>query len=139
MWYVPSRFHHRPSQAVSRVELGGVITVLLVLTALASSIALLMLDTSASFRSSHARDVLSAVPLIAIAVACLAYHATWTPRPLDLIKRVLLSAAFLSWAASQLSPHAAWAPIATDIAIALFVLDLALLLWGELHQRSQPL
>jgi hypothetical protein len=89
-------------------------------------------------RLHYPEEAVSARELIAIAVACLACHATWTPRPLDLIKRVLLSAAFLSWAASQLSPHAAWAPIATDIAIALFVLDLALLLWGELHQRSQP-
>lgn len=136
MWYVPSRFHHRPSQQTASVETVGVVTVLLVLTALGTSIALFVLDSSASFRDSHSREILSSIPLIAIALACLAFHATRKPRPLDLLKRVLLSAAFLSWAATQLAPNAEWAPVATDIAIGLFVLDLALLLWGELGERS---
>jgi len=137
MWYVPSRFHRRPPQAVGAVEAVGVVTVLLVLVALGSSVVLVIFDVSAAFRASRAREVLSSVPLIAIAVACLAVHATWKPQPFDLIKRVLLSAAFLSWAATQLAPDEAWSPVATDVAIALFVLDLALLLWGELGRRSR--
>jgi len=112
-----------------------VITVLLLALALASSVVLLSLDVSQGFRESDARRVVSALPLIAIALACLAFHATWTPEPLDLLKRVLLSAAFLFWAANQLFPTAGWAPVANDVAIALFVLDLALILWSDLRER----
>ena len=111
------------------------VTVLLLAIALASSVVLLGLDMSPAFREGDARRVVSAVPLIAIALACLAFHATWTPEPLDLLKRLLLSAAFLFWAANQLFPTAAWAPVANDIAIALFVLDLALILWSDLRER----
>jgi hypothetical protein len=112
-----------------------VVTVLLLALALASSVVLLSLDVSQGFRESEARRVVSALPLVAIALACLAFHATWTPEPLDLLKRVLLSAAFLFWAANQLFPTEGWAPVANDTAIGLFVLDLALILWGDLRER----
>jgi hypothetical protein len=112
-----------------------IVTVLLLALALASSVVLLALDVSRGFREGDARRVVSALPLIAIALACLAFHATWTPEPLDLLKRVLLSAAFLFWAANQLFPTAGWAPVANDVAIALFVLDLALILWSDLRHR----
>lgn len=111
------------------------VTVLLLALALASSVVLLVLDVSRGFREGDARRVVSALPLIAIALACLAYHATWTPEPLDLLERVLLSAAFLFWAANQLFPTEGWAPVANDVAIALFVLDLALILWGDLREH----
>ena len=108
---------------------------LLLALALASSVVLLSLDVSQGFREGEARRVVSALPLIAIALACLVYHATWRPQPLDLLKRGLLSAAFLFWAANQLFPNAGWAPVANDIAIALFVLDLAVILWADLRGR----
>lgn len=111
------------------------VTVFLLAVALASSVLLLALDASQGFREGDARRVVSALPLIAIALACLAFHATWTPEPLDLLKRVLLSAAFLFWAANQLFPTTGWAPIANDIAVALFVLDLALILWSDLRKH----
>ncbi len=111
------------------------ITVLLLVVAVVSAAALLVLDVSGDFRESDARRVISALPLISIALACLAFHATWTPERLDLLKRVLLSAAFLLWAANQLFPSAGWAPVANDLAIALFVLDLALILWSDLRER----
>jgi hypothetical protein len=129
------------------VQTVGVVTVLLVLIALGSSVALLVLDSSAAFRDSRAREILSSIPLIAIALACLVFHATRTPRPLDLLKRLLLSAAFLSWAATQLAPNAGWAPVATDIAIGLFVLDLRSASLGRIgrtltlnlaHLRREP-
>jgi hypothetical protein len=111
------------------------VTILLVGVALLASGVLLALDTSPTFRGGDPRRVVSALPLVAIALACLAYHATWRPEPFDLLKRVLLSAAFLFWAANQLFPEEGWAPVANDVAIALFVLDLALILSGELRRR----
>jgi hypothetical protein len=110
-----------------------IVTGLLLAFAVVSSVVLLVLDASRGFREGDARRVVSALPLIAIALACLAFHATWTPQPLDLLKRVLLSAAFLFWAANQLFPTTGWAPVANDVAIALFVLDLALILWSDLR------
>jgi hypothetical protein len=53
---------------------------------------------------------------------------------MDLLKGVLLSAAFLWRAANQVFP-AGWAPVANDTAIALVVLDLALILWSDLRGR----
>ena len=111
------------------------VTNLFVGCALLTSLVLLVLDAWTGFRESDARRIVSAAPLIAIAFACLSYHATWRPAPADLLKRVLLSAAFLVWAANQLFPDEGWAPVANDVAIALFVLDLALILLGELRDR----
>ena len=108
-----------------------VVTAGLVALALIGSIVLLILDAWEGFRQGDARRVVSAFPLVAIALACLVYHATWTRDRHDLLKRVLLSAAFLFWAANQLFPSAGWAPVANDLAIGLFVLDLALVLWDE--------
>jgi hypothetical protein len=111
------------------------VTLLLVTVAVASSAVLLALDAWGGFRDSEARKIVSALPLIAIAVAALVFHATRKPEPLDLLKRVLLSAAFLFWAATQLFPDEGWAPVANDVAIALFVLDLALILWTDLRGK----
>ena len=103
--------------------------------ALGSSVLLLTLDVSRGFRESEARRVVSSLPLGAIAVACLLYHVTRRPSGVELLKRVLLSTAFLFWAADQLFPTAGWAPVANDVAIALFVLDLAVILWSDLRPR----
>jgi hypothetical protein len=111
------------------------VTVFLLAVALVSSAVLLILDVWGGFREGDARRIVSALPLTAIALACLAFHATWKPEPLDLLKRVLLSAAFLLWAANQLFPTTGWAPVANDAAIGLFVLDLALILWSDLRAR----
>jgi hypothetical protein len=59
-----------------------VVTMLLLALALASSAVLVSLDVSQGFRESDARRMVSALPLIAIALACLAFHATWTPERL---------------------------------------------------------
>jgi hypothetical protein len=63
------------------------VTVLLLAFALTSSAVLRILDVSGDFRESGGRRVVSALPLISIALACLAFHATWTPELLDLLKR----------------------------------------------------
>jgi hypothetical protein len=57
-----------------------IVTALFLTIALVSSVLLLGLDVSDGFRESDARRVVSALPLIAIALACLAFHATWNAR-----------------------------------------------------------
>jgi hypothetical protein len=57
------------------------VTVLLLALALTSSAVLLILDVSGGFRESDARRLVSALPLISIALACLAFHAPGRQNP----------------------------------------------------------
>lgn len=79
-------------------------------------------------RRSH--DVLAAFPLAMIAAAYLVYQAAHRPAAKELAKAVLLAAAFLFWAANQLWPDLPQATLFNDMAIALFVLDVFLVIVG---------
>jgi hypothetical protein len=78
----------------------------------------------------RAHLLLGAAPLALIALASLIYQATRRPRPLEIVKAVVLAAAFLFWAANQLLPDSAHATLLNDLAIALFVLDVFLSIIG---------
>lgn len=77
---------------------------------------------------SHAS--LAAFALAMIAVAYLIYELAHRPAPLELVKAVLLAAAFLFWAANQYWPNLPQAALFNDIAIALFVFDVFLVIAG---------
>jgi hypothetical protein len=77
-----------------------------------------------------AHDFLSAFPLVMIAVAYLVYQAAHRPAPLEFVKAIMLAIAFLFWAANQLWPGLHEATLFNDIAIALFVLDVFLVMIG---------
>jgi len=78
----------------------------------------------------RAHDVLGAFPLATIAVAYLVYQSIHRPPLMEWVKAILLAVAFLFWAANQVwrDPHKA--TIFNDIAIALFVLDVFLVMIG---------
>jgi hypothetical protein len=78
----------------------------------------------------RAHDVLGALPLALIALAYLAYQGIHRPAPLELVKAIMLAVAFLFWAANQLWPDIPLATLFNDIAIALFVLDVFLVIIG---------
>jgi uncharacterized membrane protein len=65
-----------------------------------------------------------------IAFAYLAYQIIRRPEPLELVKAIMLAVAFLFWAANQLWPDIPLATLFNDIAIALFVLDVFLVIVG---------
>ncbi|MGO9777695.1 MAG: hypothetical protein ACLPM3_14010 [Terracidiphilus sp.] len=65
-----------------------------------------------------------------IAIAYLVYQTAHRPARLEAVKSVLLAAAFLFWAANQLWPDLRQATLFNDIAIALFVLDVFLVMAG---------
>jgi hypothetical protein len=65
-----------------------------------------------------------------IGVAYLVYQAAHRPPAKELAKAVMLVAAFLFWAANQLWPQSPRAVLYNDIAIALFVLDVFLVILG---------
>jgi hypothetical protein len=78
----------------------------------------------------RAHDVLAAFPLAMIACAYLVYQSAHRPAPLEFVKAILLAVAFLFWAANQFWPDARPATLFNDIAIALFVLDVFLVMIG---------
>jgi hypothetical protein len=77
-----------------------------------------------------AHDFLAAFPLAMIAVAYLVYQAAHRPAALEFVKAIMLAIAFLFWAANQLWPDLRQATLFNDIAIALFVLDVFLVMIG---------
>ena len=100
-----------------------------VLTLLAS-VVLLVWNFRPNLFPVRAHDVLGALPLALIAVACLAQQAARRAGWRDLVKATLLAAAFLFWAANQLWPELPQATLFNDIAIVLFVLDVFFALVG---------
>jgi hypothetical protein len=79
---------------------------------------------------ARAHDLLAAFPLAIIATAYLLYQSARRPAAKEFVKATMLAAAFLFWAANQLWPDLRQATLFNDIAIALFVLDLFLVMIG---------
>jgi hypothetical protein len=79
---------------------------------------------------TNAHAVLGALPLAMIAIAYLVYQIVRRPPWRELVKAILLAAAFVFWAANQLWPNSDLATLWNDLAIALFVLDIFLVIVG---------
>jgi len=75
-------------------------------------------------------NLLGAFPLAMIAFAYIVYQIAHRPARMEFIKAIMLAAAFLFWAANQLWPDSQQATLFNDIAIALFVLDVFLVMVG---------
>jgi len=65
-----------------------------------------------------------------IAIAYLLYQSARRPAGKEFVKAMMLAVAFLFWAANQLWPDLPQATLFNDIAIALFVLDVFLVMIG---------
>ncbi len=106
------------------------IPVILGALTLAGVLALLTWDAAPQLFPARSHRFLASLSLALIAVAYLIYQAAHRPRPQEMAKAVLLAAAFLFWAANQL--WLAWprATLFNDIAIALFILDIFLVIVG---------
>ena len=79
---------------------------------------------------AKAHDLLGAFPLAMIALAYLVYQTAHRPPFRELVKAIMLAVAFLFWAANQFWPDIRQATLFNDIAIALFVLDVFLVMIG---------
>jgi uncharacterized membrane protein len=77
-----------------------------------------------------AHDALGAFPLAMIAIAYLVYQTVRRPTATEFVKALMLAGAFLFWAANQLWPDRPQATLFNDIAIALFVIDVFLVMVG---------
>lgn len=79
---------------------------------------------------ARAHEFLAAFPLAMIACAYLVYQTARRTARMEFVKTILLAAAFFFWAANQLWPNLPQATCFNDIAIALFVLDVFLVMAG---------
>jgi hypothetical protein len=79
---------------------------------------------------ARSHDFLAAFSLALIAIAYVVYQVAHRPAPLEFTKAIMLAVAFLFWAANQLWPNLPQATLFNDVAIALFVLDVFLVMVG---------
>ena len=107
-----------------------IVPVILGVVTLASVVVLLAWDISPQSFPARAHDLLAAFPLGMIAVAYVIYQIAHRPPVAEFVKAMLLVAAFLFWSANQFWPALHQATLFNDIAIALFVLDVFLVLIG---------
>jgi hypothetical protein len=91
---------------------------------------LLAWDVNPKLFPARAHDFLAAFPLAMIAIAYLLYQGARRPAAKELVKAIMLAIAFLFWAANQLWPDLPQATLFNDFAIALFVLDVFLVIIG---------
>jgi len=97
---------------------------------LASVAALLAWDAFPGLFPSGSHEVLAAFSLAMIALAYLVYQIAHRPSAMEFVKAIMLAVAFLFWAANQFWPNLPLATLFNDIAIALFVLDVFLVIIG---------
>ncbi|MGP8227123.1 MAG: hypothetical protein ACLQGT_13330 [Terracidiphilus sp.] len=91
---------------------------------------LLAWDAFPELFPARAHDTLASFPLAMIALAYIVYQCARRPARMELIKAIMLAVAFLFGAANQLLPTMRLATLFNDIAIALFVLDMFLVMVG---------
>lgn len=77
---------------------------------------------------------LSAPPLLLVGSSYILLQAINRPRPFELLKRLMLGAAFLLWGITQFMPVSALSIELGNVVIALYVIDLALMIWTELKR-----
>ncbi len=87
-------------------------------------------DARPQWFPAGAHAFLGAFSLAMIALAYLAYQVFHRPPMKELAKAILLAVAFFFWAANQMWPASPQAILFNDIAIALFVFDVFLVMIG---------
>jgi hypothetical protein len=116
---------------VPAVILGG-------LTLLAAA-GLLFQDAIPGLFEAKSHSMLSAFALAAIAFAYLIHQCARRRERGELLKAILLAAAFLFWAANQLWPSLPQAALFNDLAVGLFVLDVFLAIVGWPSGQTEQL
>jgi hypothetical protein len=86
------------------------------------------------------KDVpLSAPPLLLAGSSYIVLQAILRPQPLELLKRLMLGTAFLLWGVVQLMPAGNLSTELGNVVIALYVVDLGLIIWTELEEKPLKL
>jgi hypothetical protein len=106
------------------------LAVILGVVTLADVVALMVWDAFPQVFPARSHEVLAAYALAMIAVAYLVYQIARRPSRMEFLKAAMLAFAFFFWAANQLWPGLPRATLFNDIAIALFVFDVFLVMVG---------
>jgi hypothetical protein len=80
---------------------------------------------------SAAHRLLASLPLVLVSITVLVFQVAQRAAPLEWGKALIVAVAFLSWAANQLCTDERLALLFNDFAIALFVLDVVLIIAGK--------
>jgi hypothetical protein len=112
----------------------------LVLLAVAFSCGLLIKDMGMDLIPRLPEGLLSAAPLLLVAIAFLILQTMTRPVLKELLKNLLLAATFILWGIVQLLPQNTLSTRLGNLVVALFVLDLAwaVLLGMASSQSSLP-
>lgn len=143
----------RPDEGSALEELLGWLARSLAVMALLSSFALLCVGATPLLSSlptyiakaalrgwALVKNVpLSALPLLLAGSSYLVLQAILRPRPLELLKRLMLGTAFLLWGVVQLMPASNLTAELGNVVIALYVVDLGLIIWTDLDRRQPRL
>jgi hypothetical protein len=103
----------------------------LAILALVAGIALLFGDAKLGTLSRFTTAAISAAPLLLVGTSFLILQPILRPRLMELLKNVLLAATFLLWGIIQLLPRNATSMRLGDVVIALYVLDLAWVIFSS--------
>ena len=106
------------------------LSVVLGIATLAGVVVLFVWDAFPNLFPARSHDYLAAFALTMIAVAYLVYQLAHRPPAKEFAKAAMLAVAFLFWAANQFWPTLPQATLFNDVAIALFVLDVFLVMIG---------
>jgi hypothetical protein len=137
----------RPGERSILVELGRWMTRSLAAMAVVSCIALIAvgatplltgLSVNLARWARYGWDLmkgapLSALPLLLAGASYIVLQALLRPRPLELLKRMMLGSAFLLWGVTQLMPTSALTTELGNVVIALYVIDLGLIIRTDLR------
>jgi peptidoglycan/LPS O-acetylase OafA/YrhL len=89
------------------------------------------LDSFPNALTEAAHGAVSPAPLFLIGAAFLTLQVWLRPRPGQLFKRLMVAVAFLLWGVVQVLPAGALATMLGDLVIAMFVVDLAIVIRQE--------
>jgi hypothetical protein len=106
------------------------VPVILAVNTMAGVVLLLVCDLWPTLFPVRFHGYIEAFPLAMIAVSYLVYQSVHRPSAKEWLKAILLAIAFFFWAANQFWTNPHQATIFNDIAIALFVLDVFLVIVG---------
>jgi len=113
------------------------LTIGLAVLALASCVGLLVSDSRAVNAFGLSASVISAAPLLLVGMSFLIVQAMMRPRLMELLRNVLLAAAFLLWGVVQLMAPGVLSKRLGNVVIALYVLDLAWVILARVNPTGQ--
>jgi hypothetical protein len=115
------------------------LTIGLVVLALAACVGLLASDSRAVNALGLSASAISAAPLLLVGMSFLIVQTMIRPRLLELLRNMLLVAAFILWGVVQLMAQSVLSKRLGNVVIALYVLDLAWVILARVNPAGEQL